>query len=101
MVAIRACCRRLSTRVTDIAASKGFDESRLILGGDHLGPNPWQKQPALEACREAERTVQAYVRAGFQKIHLDASMACADDRGPLTGETIARRAAVSVPPRSR
>ena len=81
-------------RVTDIAASKGFDESRLILGGDHLGPNPWQKQPALEAMREAERTVQAYVRAGFQKIHLDASMACADDRGPLTGETIARRAAV-------
>ena len=81
-------------RVTDIAAGKKFDESRLILGGDHLGPNPWQKQPALEAMREAERTVQAYVRAGFQKIHLDASMACADDRGPLTGETIARRAAV-------
>jgi len=80
--------------VTDIAASKGFDESRLILGGDHLGPNPWQRQPALEAMREAELTVQAYVRAGFRKIHLDASMACADDRGPLSGELIAHRAAV-------
>jgi len=44
--------------------------------------------------REAELTVQAYVRAGFQKIHLDASMACADDHGPLSGELIARRAAV-------
>jgi D-tagatose-1,6-bisphosphate aldolase subunit GatZ/KbaZ len=44
--------------------------------------------------REAELTVQAYVRAGFQKIHLDASMACADDPGPLPGETVARRAAV-------
>lgn len=81
-------------RVTDIAASKGFDESRLILGGDHLGPNPWQSQPALEAMREAEQTVQAYVRAGFQKIHLDASMACADERGPLSNELIAHRAAV-------
>ena len=81
-------------RVVGIAAAKGLNESRLILGGDHLGPNPWQKQPALEAMREAERTVQAYVRARFHKIHLDASMACADDQGPLTGETVARRAAV-------
>jgi D-tagatose-1,6-bisphosphate aldolase subunit GatZ/KbaZ len=80
-------------RVAEIAASKGLNESRLILGGDHLGPNPWQNQPAREAMREAERTVEAYVRAGFQKIHLDASMSCADDRGPLSGETIARRAA--------
>ena len=79
--------------VIGIAASKGFNESRLILGGDHLGPNPWHKQPALAAMREAERTVEAYVRSGFQKIHLDASMACADDEGPLSGETVARRAA--------
>ena len=81
-------------RVIDMAASKGFKQSRLILGGDHLGPNPWQGQPALEAMREAEHTVEAYVRAGFQKIHLDASMACADDRAPLAGEIVAARAAV-------
>jgi D-tagatose-1,6-bisphosphate aldolase subunit GatZ/KbaZ len=80
-------------RVLNIAAGKGFDESRVILGGDHLGPNPWRSQPSLAAMREAVHTVQAYVRAGFQKIHLDASMACADDRGPLSGETVARRAA--------
>jgi len=80
--------------VFDISASKGFDEKRLILGGDHLGPNPWQSQPAVAAMSEAVRTVEAYARAGFQKIHLDASMACVDDRVPLSGETIARRAAV-------
>jgi D-tagatose-1,6-bisphosphate aldolase subunit GatZ/KbaZ len=80
-------------RVIDIAAEKGFDESRLVLGGDHLGPNPWQRRPALVAMQEAVRTVEAYVRAGFQKIHLDASMACADDHAPLSGETVARRAA--------
>jgi D-tagatose-1,6-bisphosphate aldolase subunit GatZ/KbaZ len=81
-------------RVIDIAASKGFNKSKLILGGDHLGPNPWRRQPALEAMHEAQRTVEAYVRAGFQKIHLDASMACSDDRGPLAGEIVARRTAV-------
>jgi D-tagatose-1,6-bisphosphate aldolase subunit GatZ/KbaZ len=80
--------------VASIAAAKGFNASRLILGGDHLGPNPWQREPAAEAMRKAELTVQEYARAGFQKIHLDASMACADDRSPLSGETIAQRAAV-------
>jgi len=80
-------------RVVEIAASKGFDESRLILGGDHLGPNPWQKEDAAVAMQQAERTVEAYVKAGFQKIHLDASMACGGDPEPLSGETIAARAA--------
>jgi D-tagatose-1,6-bisphosphate aldolase subunit GatZ/KbaZ len=79
--------------VTGIAATKGFAESRLIFGGDHLGPNPWQNQGAAVAIGEAKEMVQAYVKAGFQKIHLDASMACADDQGPLSDETIARRAA--------
>lgn len=80
-------------RVLEIAASKGFDESKLILGGDHLGPNPWQKQNAADAMKEAERMVEAYVRAGFEKIHLDASMACGDDPTPLAVEIIAERAA--------
>ncbi len=80
-------------RVRAIAVTKGFDESKLILGGDHLGPNPWQNRRADEAMREARLMVEAFVRAGFQKIHLDASMACADDRSPLAGETVARRAA--------
>ena len=79
--------------VSGIAEVKGFAESRLILGGDHLGPNPWRTQAAAAAMREADRMVEAYARAGFQKIHLDASMACADDSSPLPEETIARRAA--------
>ena len=79
--------------VYEIAARKGLDKSRLILGGDHLGPNPWQRQPAAEAMSEAKEMVEAYVRAGFQKIHLDASMSCGDDLHPLPGETVARRAA--------
>ena len=41
---------------------------------------------------KAKAMVTAYVEAGFTKIHLDASMACADDRA-LNDETRARRAA--------
>ena len=76
----------------DIAAEVGFLEQQLILGGDHLGPNPWTSQPAAEAMAEAKTMVADYVRAGFSKIHLDASMACGDDVEPLPDETIAERA---------
>lgn len=79
--------------IAAIAMSRGLSPQRLILGGDHLGPNPWRELPAQEAMAEAAQTVRAYVRAGYRKIHLDASVACADDRAPLSDETIARRAA--------
>jgi len=81
-------------RVHAVASQKEFDVDRLILGGDHLGPNPWQKQPADVAMGEAVQMVEAYVRAGFQKIHLDASMSCAGDPPQLSDEIIAQRAAV-------
>jgi D-tagatose-bisphosphate aldolase class II non-catalytic subunit len=69
-----------------------IDRDRLILGGDHLGPNPWRGLPAREAMRRAGDLVRAYVEAGFVKIHLDASMRCADDP-TLSEATIAQRAA--------
>lgn len=70
-----------------------FDERRLILGGDHLGPNPWRKLPAEEAMKHAEGMVAEYVSAGFTKIHLDASMACGGDPAHLSDEVIAQRSA--------
>jgi D-tagatose-1,6-bisphosphate aldolase subunit GatZ/KbaZ len=76
-----------------IATSRGLGPEKLILGGDHLGPNPWRHLPAKQAMEEAELTVRAYAQAGFRKIHLDASMACAGDPPVLNDEVIARRAA--------
>ncbi len=66
---------------------------RLILGGDHLGPNPWRALPAAEAMQRAETMVAEYARAGFGKIHLDASMACGGDPERLSDEVVAERAA--------
>ncbi|MDQ0326531.1 D-tagatose-1,6-bisphosphate aldolase subunit GatZ/KbaZ [Rhodopseudomonas julia] len=79
--------------VEEIAAKVGFDTSRLILGGDHLGPNPWKSLPAEEAMGKAEAMVDAFVKAGFTKIHLDTSMGCAGESVALADEVTAERAA--------
>jgi len=71
----------------------GLDEAKLVLGGDHLGPNPWRKLPAAAAMTHAKAMVAEYVAAGFTKIHLDASMACADDVTHPSDEIVAERAA--------
>ncbi|WP_039001203.1 D-tagatose-bisphosphate aldolase, class II, non-catalytic subunit [Falsihalocynthiibacter arcticus] len=79
--------------VAGIAASVDFPLDSILFGGDHLGPNPWRKLPASEAMAKACEMTAAYARAGFSKIHLDASMACADDVNPLPPKTVATRAA--------
>ncbi len=62
-----------------LANAIGVPENRVLLGGDHLGPNPWKHLPADVAMLKAVELVEAYVQAGYRKIHLDCSMACADD----------------------
>jgi D-tagatose-1,6-bisphosphate aldolase subunit GatZ/KbaZ len=66
---------------------------RVVLGGDHLGPNTWRGLPAAEAMTRAADLVAAYVDAGYTKIHLDTSMACADDPGSPADDVVAQRAA--------
>jgi len=78
--------------VEAIAGKTGFPLERLVLGGDHLGPNAWTALSADQAMEKAEIMVGDYVRAGFRKIHLDCSMSCADDPVPLPERVIAERA---------
>jgi D-tagatose-1,6-bisphosphate aldolase subunit GatZ/KbaZ len=75
------------------ADEAGLPRTQLLLGGDHLGPNPWQAQPADSAMRNAAVMVAEYVGAGFRKIHLDCSMACAGEPRELGDELIAARTA--------
>lgn len=83
--------------VHGIAAGMRFPSERIVLGGDHLGPQAWRDSPAHVAMEKAREMVAAYVRAGFTKIHLDASMACADDmrdkKRRLPDEVVSARAA--------
>jgi len=80
--------------VNKIAAQNEFPKEHIILGGDHLGPSPWQDEPAASAMSKAAGMVRYYVQAGFTKIHLDASMRLGDDPpGRLDLEVSAHRTA--------
>lgn len=83
--------------VYQIADSCHFPRNQVIFGGDHLGPNRWQGEKASLALPKAHELIRACVKAGYTKIHLDASMRCADDSGnshlPLDIRIIAERAA--------
>jgi D-tagatose-1,6-bisphosphate aldolase subunit GatZ/KbaZ len=80
------------TYVTGIAARATLPLERVLLGGDHLGPNCWRTEPATVALERSEQLVADYVAAGFRKIHLDCSMSCAGDPAVLSDAVIAARA---------
>ena len=75
-----------------IAGQASLSHAKVLLGGDHLGPNCWRTEPAETAMQRSETLIADYVAAGFRKIHLDCSMGCADDPAALTDATIAARA---------
>ncbi len=79
--------------VHETAGRCGLPSARVLLGGDHLGPNRWRHLPPDEAMRNADVLVDAYVAAGFTKIHLDCSFPCAGDPAPLTDDLVSCRAA--------
>lgn len=65
--------------VHKLAKEIGLDSSKIFLGGDHLGPLTYIHLDEEEAMKEAERVIEAYVAAGFTKIHIDTSMKVASD----------------------
>ncbi len=79
--------------VNDLADDAGIDRTRIIFGGDHLGPQAWRAQNADAAMAKAEVMVRDYVAAGFGKIHLDCSEGCAGDPAQLEDEITASRSA--------
>ncbi|GAB7067626.1 D-tagatose-bisphosphate aldolase, class II, non-catalytic subunit [Mycobacterium hodleri] len=79
--------------VLRVADDQGFARDRVVLGGDHLGPNRWQRESSSAAMEKADVLIAAYVEAGYTKIHLDCSMSCADDPDVLADEVVASRSA--------
>ncbi len=81
--------------VHSAAKSAGLPVERVLLGGDHIGPFPWRQEASVSALSKARGLVRDCVLAGYQKIHLDASMACGDDeKRSFTERTVAGRAAI-------
>lgn len=80
--------------VYQLAAKNGLPSEKIFLGGDHLGPSVWKKEPAASAMEKSIELVREYIQAGYKKIHLDASMSCLDDPIPLPENTIVEREAL-------
>jgi len=78
--------------VKNLAQTLNFPPSKLILGGDHLGPLVWADEPSVQAMAKAKTLVRDFALAGFQKLHLDCSMPLGDDK-ELSLSTIAQRTA--------
>ena len=86
---------RFARFLRSAAEGGGLPAERVLLGGDHLGPFPWRQEASVSALRKACTLVHDCVLAGYQKIHLDASMPCGDDgQGSFTERTVADRAAI-------
>ena len=79
--------------VNEMADHAGVARNRIIFGGDHLGPQAWRAMDASAAMAKADAMVQAYVTAGFGKIHLDCSEGCAGEPAQLGDEITAERSA--------
>lgn len=81
--------------VYGLADKIGIDKEKIIFGGDHLGPVVFADKEEEMAMAEAEIMIQEYVKAGFEKIHLDTSMRLKSDSPdrPLSNEVIAMRGA--------
>ncbi len=81
--------------VYGLADKIGLNKDKIILGGDHLGPVVFKDKNENEAMKETEVLIAQYVKAGFEKIHIDTSMRLASDSKdePLTDEIIAKRGA--------
>lgn len=76
-----------------IADEVGLSRERIVLGGDHLGPQAWRRESAEAALAKADAMMRAYVEAGFSKIHLDCSEGCAGEPANVDDAVSAERAA--------
>lgn len=86
--------RQFAESIRAAAVAAGLPTDRVLLGADHLGPFVWRSEFSATAMTKACDLARLCVHAGYQKIHLDASMACCDDPKSLDETVVAERAAI-------
>lgn len=85
---------KFAIQIHESASRAGLPADRVLLGADHLGPYCWRSERAEAAMAKGCELARESVLARYQKIHLDASMACADDPTTLPEIVVAERAAM-------
>ncbi|MDG1432031.1 MAG: class II D-tagatose-bisphosphate aldolase, non-catalytic subunit [Paracoccaceae bacterium] len=79
--------------INAMASECNVERELITLGGDHLGPQAWRHLSADAAMEKARVLVDAYVAAGFEKIHLDCSEGCMGEDPQLPDAITAARTA--------
>ena len=62
--------------VNKIAKKFNFDNKKLFIGGDHLGPLPWKHFNNKKALKNSILLIDKCLEAKYLKIHIDTSIKC-------------------------
>lgn len=57
-----------------------INKKSIYFGGDHLGPLPWKNNKSSIALKNSIKLIDLYLKANYQKIHIDTSIQCKDDK---------------------
>jgi len=57
-----------------------INKKSIYFGGDHLGPLPWKNNKSSFALKKSIELIDLYLKANYQKIHIDTSIRCKDDK---------------------
>lgn len=66
--------------IQKIVKKEKFNPNKIYVGGDHLGPLPWKDTFSSQAIKNSLRLVRSCIQARYQKIHIDTSIKCKDDK---------------------
>jgi D-tagatose-1,6-bisphosphate aldolase subunit GatZ/KbaZ len=67
-------------KINGLIESLKINKKTIYFGGDHLGPLPWKNYKSSFALKNSIKLIDLYLKANYQKIHIDTSIQCKDDK---------------------
>jgi D-tagatose-1,6-bisphosphate aldolase subunit GatZ/KbaZ len=67
-------------KINKLAKRLNVSKKYIYYGADHLGPLPWKKNNHKLALKKSIRLLHLCLKAKYNKIHIDASIRCNDDK---------------------
>ena len=77
---IKKTPKEFSNLIFKIARTIKLNKKNIFLGGDHLGPLPWNNKNSNLAIKNSIELINNYISNKFCKIHIDTSVQCKNDK---------------------
>lgn len=68
------------SKIYKLCKKNNFAISKLIIGGDHIGPFPWKSKKSEIALKNAKKLIRDCIKSGYKKMHIDTSHILKDDK---------------------